>query len=181
MSAADSIDLPPWAVVGERRRAHIARVTALLTSWAEGMRLPAAERAAWRDAGRWHDALRDASESELRTITGDPDMPAALLHGPAAAKRLASEGEAREDVLDAIRWHTTGRVGWDRTGRALYMADFLEPGRRFDAEARAALAARVPDEFEAAFRSVVQHRIEWTMREGRALHEETARLWNAVR
>jgi 2-amino-4-hydroxy-6-hydroxymethyldihydropteridine diphosphokinase len=181
MSAADSIDLPPWAVAGEKRRAHIARVTALLAAWAETMRLPVAERDAWRDAGRWHDALRDASEAELRAMTGDSDMPAAVLHGPAAATRLASEGEAREDVLDAIRWHTTGRVVWARTGRALYMADFLEPGRRFDVELRADLAARVPNEFDAAFRSVVQHRIEWTMREGRALHEETARLWNAVR
>jgi len=181
MSAADSIELPPWAVVSEKRRAHIARVTALLTRWAEAMRLTTAEREAWRDAGRWHDALRDASEAELRAMTGDPPMPAALLHGPATATRLAIEGETREDVLDAIRWHTTGRPDWARTGRALYMADFLEPGRRFDVELRAALAARVPHEFDAAFRSVVQHRIEWTMREGRALHEETARLWNAVR
>jgi 2-amino-4-hydroxy-6-hydroxymethyldihydropteridine diphosphokinase len=61
------------------------------------------------------------------------------------------------------------------------MADFLEPGRRFDAELRTGIAARVPADFDAAFRSVVRHRIEWTMREGRALHEETARLWNAVR
>ena len=142
MSAADSIELPPWAVVSEKRRAHIARVTALLTRWAEAMRLTAAEREAWRDAGRWHDALRDASEAELRAMTGDPPMPAALLHGPATATRLAIEGETREDVLDAIRWHTTGRPDWARTGRALYMADFLEPGRRFDVERRAR-AARV--------------------------------------
>jgi len=181
MSAADSIELPPWAVVSDKRRAHIARVTALLTAWAEAMGLAAAEREAWRDAGRWHDALRDATEPELRALAGESDMPAPLLHGPAAASRLAREGEARADVLDAIRWHTTGRAIWARTGRALYMADFLEPGRRFDAERRAELAARVPREFDAAFRGVVQHRIEWTMREGRALHEETARLWNAVR
>ena len=181
MSGADSIDLPPWAVASEKRRAHIARVTALLTSWARAMGLSATESAAWRDAGRWHDALRDAPENDLRPLVEASDTPAQLLHGPATAARLAREGETREDVLDAIRWHTTGRVGWARTGRALYMADFLEPGRTFDVERRASVAARVPQEFDAAFRSVVQQRIEWTMREGRALHEETARLWNAVR
>lgn len=181
MSVADSIELPAWAVVGEKRRAHIARVTRLLEQWAVAMQLGVDESAAWRDAGRWHDALRDASESELRALTGDHTMPAPLLHGPAAAMRLERDGESRADVLDAIRWHTTGRVDWPRTGRALYMADFLEPGRRFDVEQRAAIAARVPAEFDAAFRDVVRHRIEWTMREGRAIHEETARLWNLVR
>jgi 2-amino-4-hydroxy-6-hydroxymethyldihydropteridine diphosphokinase len=72
-------------------------------------------------------------------------------------------------------------VEWERTGRALYMADFLEPGRKFDVGARAACAAAVPRDFEGSFRSVVRMRIEWTLREEKLLHEETARLWNAVR
>jgi 2-amino-4-hydroxy-6-hydroxymethyldihydropteridine diphosphokinase len=181
MSAAASTELPPWAVVGERRRAHIARVVALLDDWSAAMSLDDPERAAWLDAGRFHDALRDAPESELRALAGDAEMPAMLLHGPAAAARLVREGETRADLLDAVRWHTVGHAEWARTGRALYMADFLEPGRRFDVELRAALAADVPADFDAAFRRVVQHRIEWTMREGRSLHAETARLWNAVR
>lgn len=181
MSVADSIELPPWAVVSERRRAHIARVVSLLDEWASALALDAASRAAWRDAGRYHDALRDAPESDLRTVAGDPDGPAALLHGPAVAARLAAEGETRGDVLDAVRWHTVGCAEWGRTGRALYMADFLEPGRAFDATRRAQLTAEVPADFGATFRRVVRYRIEWTLREGKLLHPETARLWNAVR
>jgi len=181
MSAAASTELPPWAVAGERRRAHIARVVALLDHWSAAMTLDDAERAAWLDAGRFHDALRDAPEAELRALAGDAQMPAAILHGPAAAARLAQDGETRADVLDAVRWHTLGRAEWARTGRALYMADFLEPGRRFDVELRAGLAAEVPADFDRAFRRVVQQRIEWTMREGKSLHAETVRLWNAVR
>ena len=181
MSGAASIELPPWAAVGEKRRRHIVRVTAMLEEWAAAMALGAAARAAWRDAGRLHDALRDAPEQALRALTGDADSPAPLLHGPAVAARLIADGETRTEVLDAIRWHTLGRAEWERTGRALYMADFLEPGRKFDVELRAALAADVPADFDGAFRRVVRHRIEWTVREGKALHAETARLWNAVR
>jgi len=181
MSVAASTELPPWAQVGERRRAHSARVTALLDAWSAAMRLDADERAAWRDAGRFHDALRDAPEPLLRELAGDAHAPALLLHGPAAAARLAREGETRAHVLEAVRFHTIGHAEWARTGRALYMADFLEPGRTFDVERRAELAAAVPEDFDAAFRRVVQHRIAWTLREGKALHEETARLWNAVR
>lgn len=181
MSVAASIELPPWAAVGEKRRAHIARVTALLDRWAAEMALDAPARAAWHDAGRLHDALRDAPENELRALCGDAEIPALILHGPATAAKLAAEGETRADVLEAIRWHTIGHVEWARTGRALYMADFLEPGRKFDVELRAALAAEVPSDFDGTFRKVVQQRIEWTMREGKALHTETARLWNSVR
>jgi hypothetical protein len=130
MSDAASIELPPWAKVGERRRAHIARVTALLMEWAGAMSVAPDETRAWRDAGLWH---------------------------------------------------TIGCGTWARPGRALYMADFLDPGRRFMREDRAALAARVPSEFDVVLRQVVRIRLEWSLREGNQLFPETVGLWNAVR
>lgn len=173
--------LPVWACVGERRRAHIGRVTALLAHWAVAMAIPNVEQAAWRDAGLWHDALRDADEERLREMTGDREVPRGLLHGPAAARQLQADGETRTSVLEAVRWHTVGYAGWDRTGRALYMADFLEPGRTFMQADRTFLADRVPQAFDAVFRQVVRLRLEWALREGKGLHAETVLLWNAVR
>lgn len=173
--------LPSWAEVGEKRRAHIARVTALLDRWAVQLRLGVDEAQAWHDAGRWHDALRDASPDALRALADDADRPVETLHGPAAAVRLAREGEARGDVLDAIRWHTVGFAGWSRVGRALYMADFLEPGRQFARADRAFLADHLVHDFEGVFRQVVRMRIEWTVREGKALFPETVALWNHIR
>ncbi len=177
---ADVLGLPTWAQVSESRRGHIARVAALLESWAAAMSVPAAERAAWRDAGRWHDALRDAPETELRAITGDATSPYRMLHGPAAAASLERDGERRPDVLAAIRFHTIGAADWARTGRALYMADFLEPGRTFARADRAFLAAQVPHDFDGAFRQVVRTRIEWAVREGHAVFPQTIALWNAL-
>ena len=176
-----SIELPPWAAMSEPRRGHVARVVALIDRWASSMRVDPHEAAAWHDAARWHDALRDAPEHLLREITGDRERPAELLHGPAAAVMLGREGEARHDVLEAIRHHTTGALEWSRTGRALFMADFLEPGRRFSRAARAALATRMPGDFDGVFRQVVRQRLEWTLREGRQIFPETVALWNAVR
>ncbi|MCA0376277.1 MAG: hypothetical protein LCH84_11520 [Gemmatimonadetes bacterium] len=177
----DAPDLPAWAIVSDKRRAHIGRVTALLMQWADALALDTSERAAWYDAGRWHDALRDADEPTLRTLTGDAERPFGMLHGPAAALRLASEGETRADVLEAIRWHTVGSADWAQVGRALYMADFLEPGRSFMQADRGFLADRVPEAFDAVFRQVVRLRLEWTIREGKGLAPETVRLWNRVR
>jgi 2-amino-4-hydroxy-6-hydroxymethyldihydropteridine diphosphokinase len=181
MSAADSSELPAWARASERRRAHIERVTALLGRWAAEMTVDRATAAAWRDAGLWHDALRDAPEAELRALVPECDWPVELLHGPAAAARLERDGETRRGLLEAIRWHTVGHPDWDDTGRALYMADFLEPGRKFMRADRALLAGLVPRDFDGVFRQVVRMRLEWAVREGHEVHHETVALWNVVR
>jgi 2-amino-4-hydroxy-6-hydroxymethyldihydropteridine diphosphokinase len=172
--------LPPWACVTEKRLAHITRVTALLDRWAEGLELPPDEAQEWHDVGAWHDALRDADEDELREWAAEPAWPVTVLHGPAAARRLASDGETRRDVLEAIRWHTLGNPAWARTGRALFMADFLEPGRPFARAEREFLARTLPRDFDGVFRQVVQLRLEWTLREGKPVFPETAAMWNQV-
>jgi HD superfamily phosphohydrolase YqeK len=142
------------------------------------MKLPADEASRWHAAGVLHDALRDAPEPMLRALTGDGARPVQLLHGPAAAVRAEQDGERRQDVLDAVRYHTIGSPTWNATGKALYLADFLEPGRTFLTDERAALADRVPHNLDAAFREVLRMRMEWTLREGRELHPETVELWN---
>lgn len=176
-----AVHLPSWAQVTDKRRAHIVRVTTLLDQWAGPLQLSEAERQAWHDVGVLHDALRDAPEPELRRLANDTERPVHILHGPAVAEWLAREGERRADVLEAIRWHTLGSAAWTRTGKALYMADFLEPGRPFSRADRAFLAAHVTADFDGVFRQVVRTRIEWTVREGKMLFPETAALWNSVR
>jgi HD superfamily phosphohydrolase YqeK len=177
----DELELPAWAVASPKRRTHMARVNALALSWADALRIDREERDAWNDATRWHDVLRDAGESELRALVPDLDWPAPLLHGPAAAARLTKDGERRASVLDAIFWHTVGNAHWGRTGRVLYMADFLEPGRTFDREKRAKLAARVPDDFDGAFRDVVRMRLGEKLSSDASLRPETTALWESVR
>jgi HD superfamily phosphohydrolase YqeK len=175
------VSLPPWAVASPKRREHIVRVTALLDGWATALHIADDERRAWHDAGAWHDALRDADEPMLRALSRDALAPVEILHGPAAASQLEALGETRRDVLDAIRWHTLGNPDWARPGRALFMADFLEPGRKFMTAERAWLAQMVPDDFAGVFRQVVKVRLEWSLREGKNLHPETVAMWNAVR
>ena len=64
------------------------------------------------------------------------------------ARRLEAEGERREAVLEAVRWHTVGHGRWARVGRALFMADFLEPGRNFLRADRAFLAEHLVHDFD---------------------------------
>ncbi len=179
--SVEPLELPPWAQVSEKRRLHIAGVARLLHTWADAMRIGNDERRDWRDAALWHDALKDAPEDELRALVGDAPFEAQMLHGPAAAAKLEREGERRRRVLDAIRYHTVGSLDWDRTGQALYMADFLEPGRKFRRRDRAFFARQVPNDFAGVFREVVRMRLEWSLQEGYSLFPQTVALWNAVR
>jgi HD superfamily phosphohydrolase YqeK len=173
--------LPTWAKVNERRKAHILRVTTLLADWADALEISPEERRAWIDAGRYHDALKDAPDEELRELVGEVTYEPQMWHGPAAAARLERDGETRQGLLDAVRYHTIGYLEWDRTGRALYMADFLEPGRSFSRRDRAFLAKQVPSDFDGVYQQVVRAKLAWSLHEGHSLFPETVALWNSFR
>jgi predicted HD superfamily hydrolase involved in NAD metabolism len=57
--------------------------------------------------------------------------PTALLHAKVGSF-LAKEkyGIEDEDVLNAIRYHTTGRPCMSTLEKILYIADYIEPGRK---------------------------------------------------
>lgn len=172
--------LPDWSRVTARRREHISRVAALMDDWAGALSLSDEDHSRWVATGWLHDALRDASEPELRDILGQlyADFPPPLLHGPAAAHLL--EGDADEAMLMAIRYHTLGHPRLDRLGHALYLADFLEPGRPFATEWRASLRDRMPGDMDSVLQDVVASRIGNLLDERRPLRPETAAFWSAL-
>lgn len=179
-TTSTDFELPTWAQVSKGRGKHIARVTTLLAAWADALGLDAAEKQCWIDAGRYHDALRDAPVDELRKLAGLGLEEVELLHGPAVAAKLEGEGESRRNLLDAIRYHSIGWKHWDRVGKALYMADYLEPGRDFEMERRERLRALVPVDFEAAFREVVRGRMAYARANGFTEYPESVELLASV-
>jgi HD superfamily phosphohydrolase YqeK len=178
--AAARGELPPWAEASPLRREHIARVAALLAEWADAAGLDARERDRWVAAGWLHDALRDADPERLRAMVPERFRVLAgpVLHGPAAAERLA--GEADDEIRDAVRYHTLGHPCLGRLGKALYLADFLEPGRDFEPEWRASLAARMPGEMDEVLVEVLASRIRHLIDRRKPVSPETAAFWSAL-
>lgn len=178
--AAARGELPEWAVAGDDRRAHMRRVADLLESWARELGLVDAEVTRWRAAGMLHDALRDAAPDEL--LDGLPeserDLPGKVLHGPAAARRLHGVVDPR--VATAVRYHTIGSPDLDALGRALYLADFLEPGRPQLAEWREELRARMPHDRHAVLLEVLEARLRHALVRRLPLRGETAAFWSTV-
>lgn len=55
-----------------------------------------------------------------------------LWHAPVGAFLVEKEvGLTDEDILNAIRYHTSGRPGMSSLEKVIYVADYIEPGRKF--------------------------------------------------
>ncbi len=180
MSAYAAGELPAWAQAGERRRAHMARVAGLMEEWAAGLGLSQRDRLRWRVAGWLHDSLRDADPEVLRAeLPGRySKVPGKFLHGPAAAGRLSGELDA--EVCDAIRHHTLGSPELGRLGRALHLADSLDPGRPDPKGEHGALRASLPRGAEDALPVVLSRQIGRLLEERRPLAPETVAFWNSL-
>lgn len=182
IAAAADGQLPAWANVSRRRHAHIERVATLLGEWARTLSLPESDQVRWRAAGYLHDALRDAPPAELRRSIPESlrTLSNQLLHGPAVAERLRQEGVDDEPLLRAIAYHTLGHPALDDLGRALFIADYIEPGRRYDPGKLAVLRARMPAAREDVLRDVLRARMERLLGDGRVIRSETVAFWNAI-
>ena len=180
--AAARGELPDWAVAGPARREHMARVAALLGEWAAALDLAEDDRARWRAAGYLHDALRDERPEVLRPFVPPRlrNLPSLILHGPAAAERLRQAGVDDDEFLLAIASHTIGGAGLGTLGRALYIADYLEPGRAYATEWHARLRDRMPADLGAVLREVVADRMRRGRESGRTLASETLALWDEL-
>lgn len=145
-----------------------ARLAGVLHDWDKGLRDKEIRRRA-RDLGV--DA--EAGEWVLE------NMPE-VLHGPTAAAALAREYPGiPDDVLRAIRVHTTAAPEMGDLDMILYVADAIEPSRRFDnVEEMRGLIGEVP--LDELFYRVYKF---WTIRlieRDVVLHPDTIRIWNAI-
>ena len=180
--AAAEGTLPPWSRANPERIEHMGRVAELLGDWAVERGLTEEDVLRWRAAGFLHDALREADPEEIRSLlpTELLELPDYMVHGPAAASRLRREGVFDEPFLRAIAYHTIGHPDLDLLGRAVYVADFLEPGRKLLAEWRASLRVRMPEHPSSVAREVVAVRIRHLLEEIVSIPAETCEFWNVL-
>lgn len=172
---------PDWAVMTAARRRHTERVGQLMWEWSGALGHGRKRRVRWRATGLLHDALKDESPEVLRLEVEDPAAwPASLLHGPACAHRLRAAGVEDEALLGAVAFHTTGHARLRGLGQALYMADFLEPGRPGLGRQRATWRRRLPADWRAVLAEVATARIGILLERGIRIPRTTAGFWRAV-
>jgi predicted HD superfamily hydrolase involved in NAD metabolism len=91
-------------------------------------------------AAIFHDYAKFREPEEMAEIIKNvPDIADELLeyhselwHAPVGAYLVQHEvGITDQEILDAIRYHTTGRVGMSVLEKVVCLADYIEPGRHF--------------------------------------------------
>ena len=86
-----------------------------------------------------HDIAKEMPQADLlqllsgTDIINDKDVMAAppVLHSFAGAEYIKKLGVADEDVLNAVRYHTTGRPDMSRLEIIIYLADYTSDDRKF--------------------------------------------------
>jgi predicted HD superfamily hydrolase involved in NAD metabolism len=138
-----------------------------------------AELAAWtHDLCReWkREALCSYVDTDVFPLTATELDSPVLCHGPAAATQLRSRHHLCDaEVLQAVRWHTTGNAGLCDLAKVIYAADYLEPNRPYTSEAfrRSALGR----DLERMVKTVLDHVISRGLPrapETQAMYEEVS-------
>lgn len=119
-----------------KRFEHVLRVTETAKEMASQFGVPV-EKA--EQAALFHDIAKFMEPSEMRRLIEENDEDARLLSfhhelWHAAAGCIIAEkefGVKDPDILNAIRYHTTGRAGMSALEKLIYIADLIEPGREF--------------------------------------------------
>lgn len=123
------------AELNEKRYIHSLGVEEMAVHLAE---IHGADVEKARFAGRYHDIAKcftteRMNEYVLSYSLGDEyiDNPA-LAHSKVAAAILCNEyGVQDEDLLNAVKSHTTGRAGMSLLEEIVYVADAIEPNRDY--------------------------------------------------
>ncbi len=92
-------------------------------------------------AGLLHDCGKflkgDMAREYVKSIGYEPDeiewAQPGLLHAIIGEHLARKEyGITDPEILGAIRWHNTGKAGMTLVEKIIYIADYIEPGRKFD-------------------------------------------------
>lgn len=130
-------------------------------------------------AGLLHDCAKCMPLSQMikaaRHADVDPVMKEskALMH--AVAGRCVAQdvyGVQDEDVLGAIRWHTTGHAGMTRLEKIIYLADVIEPNRKLYPGLEA-LRALCMQDLDGAMHTALRMSLEHVREQGKTLHPDT--------
>ena len=130
-----------------------------------------------RLAALLHDAARERSSGEFLDLArtwnlpfGEPEREnPKLLHGPVAAEMARRDlGVGDEEVLDAVREHTTGRPGMGPLSLVLFVADKIEPARDYPSVGRLRLLAR--EDLRGAAAESLRRSIAHNEERGRSTH-----------
>ncbi|MEY8614399.1 HD domain-containing protein [Lactobacillus reuteri] len=136
-------------------------------------------------AGLCHDYAKQRPDedfiAEIKKKGLNPlllDYGNAIWHGVVGAELIKDElGIWDEDILNAVRHHTTGAPVMTKLEQVIYMADYIEPGRDFTGvkKARVITAANL----QAGVAYQTKHTLAYLIENGKPVYSKTIDTYNA--
>ncbi|MEK4147246.1 bis(5'-nucleosyl)-tetraphosphatase (symmetrical) YqeK [Robertmurraya sp. FSL W8-0741] len=135
-------------------------------------------------AAIFHDYAKFRPKEEMKQIILAEKMAPELLqynselwHAPVGAFLVEKEvGIADMEILNAIKYHTSGRVGMSILEKIIYLADYIEPGRQFpEVEEVRELANK---DLQLALIKAVQNTISFLMNKNQPIFPDTFHTYN---
>jgi nicotinate-nucleotide adenylyltransferase len=157
---------------------------------AEKFNLPSIEKERAVLAGLLHDAAKLMPASELLNYCDQHQIPLdemdrktpQTLH-PFVGAEMAREALALEEpeILDAIRFHTTGRAGMSRVEKIVYIADKIEGNTRnplYVQKVTSSLDFKNPYSLDFTMLYILDSTIQFLIEKHQAIHPRTIEARN---
>ncbi|WP_153123329.1 bis(5'-nucleosyl)-tetraphosphatase (symmetrical) YqeK [Peribacillus tepidiphilus] len=135
-------------------------------------------------AAIFHDYAKFRPKEEMKEIIIREKMPKDLLeyneelwHAPVGAYLVEKEAGVEDpEVLDAIRYHTSGRVNMTLLEKVIFLADYIEPGRKFPGVEEVRELAK--QSLDKALIKSLQNTILFLMKKNQRIYPDTFHTYN---
>ncbi|MFB7301793.1 bis(5'-nucleosyl)-tetraphosphatase (symmetrical) YqeK [Heyndrickxia sporothermodurans] len=137
-------------------------------------------------AAIFHDYAKFRPLNEMKQIIVQQKFDEQLLHynpelwhAPVGAYLVQQEAGIQDlDILDAIRYHTSGRKNMTDLEKVIYIADYIEPGRSFPGVEE---ARKIADkDLDEALLFSVRNTIQFLISKHQAVYPDTFELYNDI-
>lgn len=121
--------------------------------------------------------LKKLMEEEGITLTIDEEKNMELWHAivaPILGKKIFKIED--EEILSAMRWHTTGKEDMSKLEKVIYLADLIEPSRNFNGIDELRKIAR--ENLDVAMIKSLTHTIKYLLDRGVAIDGNTFKARN---
>lgn len=138
-------------------------------------------------AGLLHDCGKLQGEINLLKMAYDFDIildnvmkvNKELIHSPLGAEIAKIEYDVEdEDILNAIRYHTTGRENMGLLEKIVYIADLIEPGRDFPGVEK--IRELAYEDIDKSLLFAINNTLRFIIQKGNLIHLDTIKARNQL-
>jgi len=135
-------------------------------------------------AAIFHDYAKFRPKDEMKNIIKEQKMPSILLehnselwHAPVGAYLVEKEvGIHDQDILSAIKYHTSGRPNMTLLEKIIYVADYIEPGRQFPGVEEVRDIAK--HNLDQALVKAIQNTVIFLLKKNQTIYPDTIETYN---